>query len=217
MSGIFRVKHKGFAAQALKTIVLNPQRQFSHLPVRRYGGLLTVATQNLQSRQLKIAPFTPLVQKAGFMEAVIEVMVKAITYTFMDTFFYRYQVRSEIKKIENALRWFQGYASDEEVISFVDYFIEALEAHYQGPTSLKKAMMFYENKENMHWYKCKLIEVICGLEDARNIVLSYHRVNAVFLEIMHKKILWPKFEKPQPGDSLLSDIEIFLEKQKNKT
>lgn len=209
MSGIFKIQNTGFAAQAFKAIVLNPQRHFSHLPVRRCGGLLTVAAQNLQSRQVKIAPFTPLVQKATIVDEILAGTFVFGAYIATQVYTERRVVRDMLHNVERELRTFRMNASDAELLAYVNHLIETLEPFHlrYTPTHLKEQMMGYDDNENeVRWSRRKIDDVLLGLQSTRERIHDLKDFNDIFLEVMHYRTLWPKFLRTNDGFSVLGAV-----------
>lgn len=211
MSGLFRLQNTGFAAQAFKAIILNPQRHFSLMPIRRCGGLLAVGSQNLQSRQAKPVFFTPVVQKAPIAEEILTGLVLIGAYHYVQVHAERTVVRNMLGKIEDDLRAFRLEASDAELVSYVNNLISCLEPHYLRyglSGKLKEHMMsHYDIKEGeVLWSRRKVDDVIMGLETTCGIISNLNGFNDIFLEWMHLRTLWPRFDRAPSGFSLLSAV-----------
>ncbi len=209
MSGIFKIQNTGFAAQAFKAIVLNPQRHFSHLPVRRCAGLLSVAPQSLQSRQVKIAPFTPLMQKATIVDEILAGTFVFGVYIATQVYAERRVVRHIIQKVEEELRIFRMRASDAELTSYVNNLISALEPFHllYRPSNLREQMMGYDDhKDKMRWNRRKIDDVLLGLQSTKDRIYDLDRFNDTFLDVMHYRTLWPRFLKPPSGFSVLKAV-----------
>lgn len=211
MPGLFRPQNTGFAAQAFKTIILNPQRNFSLVPIRRCGGLLAVGSQSLQSRPVKPLFFTPVVQKAPIAEEILTGLVLIGAYSYVQVHAERTVVRKMLGKIEEDLRCFRREASDAELVSYMNNLISNLEPHYLRyglSGKLKEHMMGrYDIKEGeVLWSRRKVEDVIMGLETTREIISDLNTFNDIFLEWMHLRTLWPRFDRAPSGFSLIGAV-----------
>lgn len=216
MSGIFRVKHTGFAAQAFKAIVLNPQRQISHLPIRRCGGLLTVATHNLQSRQghLTSAPFTPLTQKASVADGGLTLVAGGLGLYYLTRGKSEKRAKDEaLQKVITDLDVFRLVHSEKEKIAYSDSVLKAIEPYFADSYMLKgMSLKAYVKKDSFIRSEAELSrhiidETVTALRHTKHIISIFKQFDEQFLDSIAIGLRLPRYPKCSEGFSLLAAMQ----------
>ncbi|MBP9876881.1 MAG: hypothetical protein KBF71_00925 [Alphaproteobacteria bacterium] len=216
MSGIFKIQNTGFAAQAFKAIVLNPQRQISHLPIRRCGGLLTVATHNLQARQGHLAskPFTPLIQKSSIADGGLTLVAGGLgLYYLMRGKSEKREKDEVLQKVITDLDVFRLVCSEKEQIAYSDSLLKAIEPYFADSYMLKgMSLKAYVKKNSSIRSEAELSrhiidETVTALRHTKHIISIFKQFDEQFLDSIAIGLRLSRYPKCSEGYSLLAAMQ----------